>query len=202
MRHRGRRMHEASGKSDVTMLLEAVGSGSPQAADRLFPIVYGELRRLAQSILRGERPGHTLQATALVHEAYVKLVGQDSLGIRGRAEFFAVAAQAMRRILVDHARVRNSQKRGGGGAAMSLSDGVDSAIRDYQDRAVDLEALDNALTRLAAMDGRKARLVELRFFGGLTLTDAADMLGLSVRSAEREWSAARAWLRAAMEERR
>lgn len=195
-------MHEASGKSDVTMLLEAVGSGSPQAADRLFPIVYGELRRLAQSILRGERPGHTLQATALVHEAYVKLVGQDSLGIRGRAEFFAVAAQAMRRILVDHARVRNSQKRGGGGAAMSLSDGVDSAIRDYQDRAVDLEALDNALTRLAAMDGRKARLVELRFFGGLTLTDAADMLGLSVRSAEREWSAARAWLRAAMEERR
>lgn len=184
-------------KSDVTVLLEAVTRGSTEASERLFPLVYDELRRLAQSMLAGERPGHTLQATALVHEAYMKLVGQRSVGWRGRADFMAVAAQAMRRILVDHARGRNREKRGGGAGRMSLDD----AAAVYQERAMDLVALDEALTRLAAMDERKARLVELRFFGGMTMDEAAAMLEIPLRTAERDWTAARAWLRAALEER-
>jgi len=182
--------------SDVTVLLDALARGEAVAADQLFPLVYGELRRLAQSALNGERANHTLQATALVNEAYVKLVGQNSSGWRSRTEFFSVAAQAMRRILVDHARTKKRDKRGGGTPAASLTDSMDL----YEQRAIDLSALDDALTRLAKIDPRKARLVELRFFGGMSMDDAANLLDVPLRTAERDWTVARAWLREEIKE--
>lgn len=177
--------------SDVTVLLDALARGETLAADRLFPIVYAELRRMAQSALNGERPNHTLQATALVNEVYVKIVGQNSTAWQTRAGFFAVAAQAMRRILVDHARTKNRDKRGGGRSPVSL----DGAMALYEERAIDLSALDDAMTNLARLDPRKARLVELRFFGGMTMEDAAALLEIPLRTAERDWTSARAWLR-------
>ena len=185
-----------SANRDVTLLLDALTRGEAVAAEGLFPLVYDELRRLAQSALRSERGNHTLQATTLVHEAYVKFVGQNATGWRTRAEFFAVAAQAMRRILVDHARTRKRDKRGGGVPAASLND----AMGLYEERALDLTALDGALTRLANVDPRKARLVELRFFGGMTMEDAANLLDVPLRTAERDWTAARAWLREELKE--
>lgn len=183
-------------KSDVTMLLDAATRGSAQASEKLFPLVYAELRRLAESILGGERPGHTLQATALVHEVYMKLVGQRTVGWRSRAEFFLIAAKAMRRILVDHARTRNREKRGGGAPVAPL----DEATLLHEERAVDLVALDEALERLAALDARKARLVELRFFGGLSMERVAELTDLPLRTVERDWTTARAWLRAELAE--
>ena len=155
-----------------------------------MPVVYGELRRLAQHYLRRERPDHTLQATALVHEAYQRLVDQRAVTWQNRAHFFGVAAQLMRRILVDHARRHHAAKRGGTALKVSLNDVVLAA----EERAEDLVALDDALNRLAAMDPRQGRVVELRLFGGLTVEETAEVLRISPATVKREWTTAKAWL--------
>jgi RNA polymerase sigma factor (TIGR02999 family) len=178
--------------SDVTQLLDAVARGEPQAADRLLPLVYDELRRLAADYLDRERPGQTLQPTALVHEAYLRLVGQDDAARwQGRTHFLAAAALAMRRILIDNARRKRRQKHGGGHERVGLTDPADP-------RAAEAErvlALDEALTRLAAADPVAGELVQLHTFGGLSVEEAGAHLGLSRATAYREWSFARAWLR-------
>ena len=156
-----------------------------------MPIVYGELHRLAKASLRRERPDHTLQATALVNEAYVRLVGQTRMRWQNRAQFFGTAAQFMRRILVDHARDRLSAKRGAGAPRIEL----DEAILMTQERGIDLLALDAALERLEQLDARQGQLVVLRFFGGLTIEEAAEVLEISPATAKREWVTARMWLR-------
>ncbi len=156
-----------------------------------MPLVYAELRRLADNYLRNERPGHTLQPTALVHEAYMRLAGQEQPDYESRAHFSGVAAQVMRQILVDHARRRNASKRGGGVRPLSLDEGIDAA----EERAGDLIALDDALTALAQQDPKKARLIELRYFGGLTAEEAAEVTSLSVQAVYREIRIANAWLR-------
>jgi RNA polymerase sigma-70 factor (ECF subfamily) len=184
----------ARSPSEVTQLLDAVAGGSKSAAGELLPLVYGELRRLAAAYLRGERADHTLQATALVHEAYLKLADTRAAEWQDRAHFFAVAAQAMRRILVDHARAHGTIKRGGGGGEKQATR-LDAAVALIQERAIDLEALDEALVRLAEIDAQKARIVELRFFGGMSVEEAAEVLGVSSRTVERDWTMARAWLR-------
>jgi RNA polymerase sigma factor (TIGR02999 family) len=176
---------------DVTGLLHAWNDGQPGAVDALMPIVYGELHRLAKAKLRGERPDHTLQATALVNEAYVRLVGQTRMRWQNRAQFFGTAAQFMRRILVDHARDRHAAKRGAGATRVEL----DEAIVATHERGIDLLALDAALERLEQLDERQSRLVVLRFFGGLTIEEAATVLDISPATAKREWVTARIWLR-------
>jgi RNA polymerase sigma factor (TIGR02999 family) len=176
---------------DVTRLLQAWNDGQPGALDALMPIVYGELHRLAKASLRRERPDHTLQATALVNEAYVRLVGQTRMRWQNRAQFFGTAAQFMRRILVDHARDRLSVKRGAGAPRIEL----DEAILTTQERGIDLLALDAALERLEQLDARQGQLVVLRFFGGLTIEEAAEVLEISPATAKREWVTARMWLR-------
>jgi RNA polymerase sigma factor (TIGR02999 family) len=177
--------------SDVTRLLQAWSDGNARALDELMPIVYAQLHRLARAQLRGERPGHTLQATALVHEAYVRLVGQTRIRWQNRAQFFGTAAQLMRRILVDHARERRSAKRGGGATRVEL----DEAFSAAQARDVDLLALDAALERLERLDARQSRLVVLRFFGGLTVDEVAEVLEISPATAKRDWLTAKMWLR-------
>jgi RNA polymerase sigma factor (TIGR02999 family) len=177
--------------SDVTRILSAIERGEPGAPEQLLPLVYDELRKLAAARLARERPGHTLQPTALVHEAYVRLV--DAGGERrwdGRGHFFAAAAEAMRRILVDGARRKRSGKRGGG-LARHAADALELAAPEP---AEDLLALDAALDRLAAKDPVKARLVTLRHFAGLTIAEAAETLGISTTTANRYWAYARAWL--------
>jgi RNA polymerase sigma factor (TIGR02999 family) len=159
------------------------------ARDRLVPLVYDELRRLAQHYLRGERAGHTLQATALVNEAYLRLAEIDRMAFRDRTHFFAMAATVMRRVLVDYARERARGKRGGGVAMTTLDDRVPAA-----DPPVDVVALDRALERLTALDTRQARIVELRFFGGLTVDETAAALDISTATVKREWASAKAWL--------
>jgi RNA polymerase sigma factor (TIGR02999 family) len=181
--------HEAP--PDVTGLLRAWNDGQPGALDALMPIVYGELHRLARAKLRGERPDHTLQATALVNEAYVRLVGQTRMRWQNRAQFFGTAAQFMRRILVDHARDRLAVKRGSGAPRVEL----DEAILATDERGIDLLALDAALERLEQLDARQSQLVVLRFFGGLTIDEAAAVLEISPATAKREWVTARIWLR-------
>ena len=181
----------------VTELLRAWGAGDRTALDALIPVVYSELRRQAQRALRREGAGHTLQPTALVHEAWLRLDGQHDARWESRTQFLAVAAQAMRRVLVDHARTRRALKRGGGGAQVTLGD-ADSAVA-APDRAVDVLALDEALARLATLDPRKARLVELRYFAGLSIPEAAAALGVSQATVGREWSVARMWLRRELE---
>ena len=178
-------------RHDVTRLLESLGSGERDALDALFPLVYGELRRLARSQLSRERPGHTLDSVALVNEAYLKLVGQDDVHWQNRAHFFGVSARAMRAILVDHARARNAAKRGGGGVAIPL-DEVAELLSDEQ--AEHVEQLDEALTRLAAINEEASRTVECLYFAGLTLEETAEALGLSVATVRRRWSFAKAWL--------
>src|SRR6478735_5318936 len=148
----------------ITLMLQEFAGGDKSALDRLMPLVYAELRRLADSYLRRERPGHTLQPTALVHEAYARLVGQDQPDFRSRAHFIGVAAQVMRQILIDHARGRNAVKRGGGQAKCTLDEAVDAAV----ERPLLMIAVDDALNTLAEQDAQKARLIEMRFFGGLT----------------------------------
>jgi len=167
-----------------------MGGGDRAATDELFPLVYDELRRLAAEAMGHERSSHTLQATALVHEAYLRLVGPEE-GWENRGHFFGAAAQAIRRILVDHARARQSLKRGGDWDRVSLDERAMEGTS-----AVDLLALDEALGALAAIDARMARLVELRFFAGLTVDQAAEALGVSPATAAREWQFARAWLHA------
>ncbi len=184
---------------EVTRLLDKACAGSRSAVDRLLPLVYEELRRLAASFLKGERPDHTLQPTALVHEAYLKLLKQESVGFRSRAQFFGVAAKVMRRILVDRARAHAAAKRGGGetrnGCPIQRVP-LDDAVALFQERAIDLVALDEAMSRLAELEDRKSRVVEMRFFGGMSYEEAAQVLGVSVSTVRREWTTARTWLRA------
>lgn len=176
--------------SDVTALLADAARGSAGAAERLFPVVYRELRRIAAVQMRGERSDHTLEPTALVHEAFLRLVGAAGVQPKNRAHFFAIAAQAMRRILVDHARRRKAQKRGSGERPALLIDVADVAA-DPDEYVV---ALHEALVELAELDPRQARIVELRFFGGLTIEEAAEILGVGHATIERDWKLAKAWL--------
>ncbi len=178
-------------ESDVTAILQAWRQGDPDAPARLMPLVYAEMRRLARDHLRRERPDHTLQPTALVHEAYLRLVRQTEVDWKGRAHFYGVAAQTMRRILIDHARARLAGKRGGPQRAVSLDENVLAAS---DDRAAELVALDEALERLARVDPRKSRVVELRFFGGLNGAEAAACLDVSEKTVQRDWRIAKLWL--------
>lgn len=177
--------------SDVTRMLEALQQGNAQAAEELLPRVYDELRRIAAHKMAQEPPGHTLQATALVHEAWLRMMGDGARHFDGRAHFFAVAAEAMRRILVESARRRRSLKRGAGAVGEELDEAhlIQEVPRD------ELLAVDEALDLLAAEDPDCAQLVKLRYFAGLTMEEAAGVLGLSTRNAERLWTYARAWLR-------
>lgn len=175
---------------EVTTLLMNWNGGEAEALDRLLPLVYDELRRIAGRYLRKERQDHTLQTTALVHEAYLRLIDQNQANWQNRAQFFGVAAQMMRRILVDHARGHTADKRGGGVAKLSL----DEAIEIAEQREVDLIALDDALNTLAQLDEQQCRVVELRFFGGLTVEEVAEVMKLSPATIKREWSMAKAWL--------
>jgi RNA polymerase sigma factor (TIGR02999 family) len=175
---------------DITLLLTELQAGNRAAESKLVPLVYDELRRLARRYMRGERAEHTLQPTALVHEAYLRLIGQRDVEWQNRAHFFGVAAQLMRRILVDHARARKAEKRGGSAPKVSL----DETLVFTEAKGADLLALDEALTRLTERDPRQGRIVELRFFGGLTEDEAAEVLGVSTRTVKRDWNVARAWL--------
>jgi len=177
-------------RGDVTQLLERWSAGDRAALDRLVPAVYDELRRMASRYLRHERPQHTLQPTALVHEAFVKLIDQRAVQWQNRAHFFGVAAQLMRRMLVDYARERDAVKRGGRLHRIPLED----APAVTGSNAIDIMAVDTALTRLASLYPDQVRLVELRFFGGLTIEETADVLGWSPGTVKREWTMAKAWL--------
>src|SRR5437868_6455229 len=181
--------------ADVTRILSAIEQGDPRAAEQLLPLVYDELRRLAAQRLAQEKPGQTLQATALVHEAYLRLVGErDTRRWDGRGHFFAAAAEAMRRILVENARRKAGPKAGGNRERVEFA-AVEPAIEDPR---ADLIALDEALTALEAKDPRKADLVRLRYFAGLSVEQAAETLGISVATANKDWSYAKSWLRSAM----
>ena len=175
---------------DVTRLLAAWREGDDKALDSLMPLVQDELARIARRHMGRERPDHTLQTTALVNEAYLRLVNQDGVDWQSRAHFFAASARIMRHILVDHARTRNYNKRGGGAVKVSF----DEAVVVAQDRAPELIALDEALTKLAEMFPRKAQVVELRYFGGLSVEETAEVLGVSNVTVRREWDSAKAWL--------
>lgn len=181
----------------VTQLLAAADGGDPRALDDLFPVVYEDLRRLASAYLGRERSDHTLQPTALVHEAFVRLVGMEASSLQSSHHFFAVAARAMRRVLVDHARRRSAGKRGGGFARMSL----DRLPTEPEARDACLVELDDALNVLATLDERKARVVEFRFFGGLGIEATAAALDVSHATVERDWAFARAWLARMLEDR-
>jgi len=185
--------------ADVTGLLLAWGQGDESAEDRLIVAVYDELRRQAERAMRREGGEHTLQATALVHESYLRLVDQRRVEWRNRAHFFAIASTVMRRILVDHARARLTAKRGGGVVPLSLAGAERGGEHGTDD--VDLLALHEALERLAALDAGQARLVELRYFGGLTIEETAEALDVSPATVKREWALARAWLRRELGER-
>ena len=175
---------------EITRLLADWSNGDRQALEKLTPLVYDELRRLAGRYLRQERVGHTLQSTALVHEAYMKLVGQNNVRWQNRAHFFGIAAQMIRRILVDYARARKADKRGAGAERLSLDEAI--ALPGGQD--LDLVALDDALEGLAKIDARQSRLVELRFFAGLTIEETAEVMQMSLATAKRDWVSAKAWL--------
>jgi RNA polymerase sigma factor (TIGR02999 family) len=184
------------GPEGVTKLLVDWSNGDQAALDQLMPLVYGELRRLAANYLRRERVGHTLQPTALVNEAYLKLIDQKNAKWQNRSQFFGIAAQLMRRVLVDHARQHQAVKRGGADQ-QRLS--VTSAERLVEQPQVDLLALNEALDELTAMDAQQGRLVELRFFGGLSIEETAEVLGVGHATVERDWKLARAWLRRKLE---
>jgi RNA polymerase sigma-70 factor (ECF subfamily) len=179
----------------ITQLLVKWSSGDQDAAERVLPLVYEELRRIAYRQLRREREAHTLQATAIVHEAYMRLVGQEGLEWPSRAHFFAFSAHLIRRILVDHARRRNRAKRGGLAERITLVEVSDLSL----EKSSDLLALDEALSSLEKLDPRKAAVVELKFFGGLTLDEVAEQLGISAETVSREWRRARVWLYTALQ---
>jgi RNA polymerase sigma-70 factor, ECF subfamily len=179
-------------QAQITQLLQQVSSGREEALEQLMPVVYSELRKQAARYLRHERHNHTLQPTALVNEAFIKLIDQRSVRWQNRAHFFGIAAQAMRRIVIDHARARQRIKRGGVQEAVTL----DEAMIAGQSRSIDVLALDEALTRLAAIDERQARIVELRYFAELSVEETAEVTGLSPTTVKREWAMARAWLHA------
>jgi RNA polymerase sigma factor (TIGR02999 family) len=176
---------------DVTQLLVRWRSGDDRAREQLIPVVYDELRRMARRYLANERPGHTLQSTALVHEAYVRLVASQTPDWNDRAHFFGIAAQVMRQILVDHARKRHAARRGADAQRVTL----DAAVALPERKGVDVLALDDALQTLAKLDSQQSRVVELRFFGGLTLEESAEVLGVSVSTVQRDWQTAKVWLR-------
>lgn len=175
---------------EITVMLRRLRDGSPGAADALVPVIYAELRRLAGWFMRRERPGHTLQPTALVHEAYFRLVGQHDVEWQNRAHFFSVAARIMRRILLDFARKRLSARRGGPRQRVTLDD----TLLISEERLDDILIIDESLTRLAKLDERQSRIVELRFFGGLDVDDIARLLDISPITVKRDWNSARAWL--------
>ncbi|MGI8837152.1 MAG: sigma-70 family RNA polymerase sigma factor [Pyrinomonadaceae bacterium] len=175
----------------VTQLLLEWSKGDERALDQLMPLVYAELHRLASAYLSRERSDHTLQPTALVNEAYLRLIDQSSVAWQNRAQFFGIAAQMMRRILVNHARDRHAQKRGGPNAhKLSLTE----AVSFFDDRDLNLTVLDETLTRLETFDPQQSRIIELRFFGGLTIEEVAEVIGISPATVKREWRTAKAWL--------
>jgi len=182
----------------VTELLLASSEGDKAALDALMPAVYDELRRLAQKYLSRERANHTLQTTALVHEAYLRLIDQKAVNWQNRAQFFGIAAQMMRRILINHANQRQAQKREGSATRISLDD----AISFFEKRELDLLALNEALNELAALDSQQAQIVEMRFFGGLTTEEIAEVLGVSAATTKRDWDSAKLWLRRQLSGRR
>ena len=186
-------MSHDPGERDITRLLREWRGGDGRALERLIPLVHGELHELASRHLSRERRDHTLQTTALVNEAYMKLAGQPGVDWQNRAHFFAIAATVMRRILVDHARGKRRRKRGGGEAPVVLDDGALEAPRREVD-VFDAYALDRALSRLEGLDARQARVVELRYFGGMTVEETAEVVGSSPATVNREWAVARAWL--------
>jgi RNA polymerase sigma-70 factor (ECF subfamily) len=179
-----------SSSQELTVLLQQMQRGDRDAGEQAVELVYRELHRIAARELRGERPGHLLQATALIHEAYARLIGTQSLEIQNRSHFFAVASQQMRRIVVDYARSRNAQRRGGGAADIALDDLQVGA----EFRGIDLLMLDEALKELQRMDARSASVVELRFFGGYTDQEVVEVLGVSLATVRRDWEFARSWL--------
>ena len=179
-----------SSQPNITALLNGYSRGDKEALDRLMPIVYDELRRQAARYLRREKAGHTLQTTALIHEAYVRLVDQRNVQWQNRAHFFGIAAQLMRRILVDHARAKKRVKRGGSGVRVSLGE----ATVAVKGQDLDVVALDQALERLAQIDEQQSRVVELRFFSGLSVEETAEVMGISKATVKRDWSMAKAWL--------
>ncbi len=180
----------AQNSHEVTQLLIQWSNGDKAALDKLMPLIYEELRQLARHYMNRERAGHTLQTTALVNEAYLRLINRKQVHWQNRAHFFAIAAHLMRSILVDHARSHAYAKRGGGARKIAL----DEALAVSQQRAADVVALDDALKRLAEIDRQQSRIVELKFFGGLTIEETAEVLGLSPATIKREWSTAKAWL--------
>lgn len=184
-------------RDEVTNLLRSWGRGEEDAANRLLAAIYDDLHAQAARAMRREGGEHTLQATALVHEAYLRLVDQRHVDWKNRAHFFAIAAQSMRRVLVDHARGRLAEKRGGGVEKVTLSD---AAVGAHDDDAVDVLALHDALERLAALDPDQARVVELRYFGGMNIDETAEALGISAATVKREWAVARAWLKRELSE--
>jgi RNA polymerase sigma factor (TIGR02999 family) len=177
--------------SNVTQMLHDWSHGDREVLDKLVPVVYEELRRQATRYLKRERPGHTLQTTALIHEAYIRLIDQKNVHWQNRAHFYAIAAQLMRRILVDHARSRQAAKRGGSDIKLPLEE----AMIVSEGREIDLVALDEALERLAAIDPQQSRVVELKFFSGMSVEETAEVLGVSTRTVKRDWNVAKAWLR-------
>lgn len=184
------RQNPGSVRPGVTEVLQRISGGDPGAVDRLLPLVYDELRALARREMRRERSDHTLQPTALVHEAYLKLARLNRLEWRDRAHFFAAAAGTMRRVLVSHARRKRAEKRGGGAKDVPLENVVLAA----RERPEDVLALDEALARLADLDSRQAQVVECRFFAGMSVPETAEALGISPATVKRDWTAARAWL--------
>src|SRR5260370_28579554 len=182
---------ESSPPGEITLLLAQMKDGNAEAASQLIPLVYDELRHLADYYMQQERSDHTLQPTALVHEVFLRLVAQEPLDWQGRSHFFAVAAKAMRRILVDHARKHSADKRGGEHRRVPLDENLVQEIRATEE----LISLDEALDRLATRDPQQCRVVELRYFGGLTVDETACVLGISARTVKRDWNVARAWLR-------
>jgi RNA polymerase sigma factor (TIGR02999 family) len=181
---------EPSGSNEVTVLLQAWSNGNKEALDRLTPLIYREVHRIARRLMAGQRPNHTLQATALVNEAYLRLVDMQQARWQDRAHFLALCARAMRQILVDHARSRDSIKRGGGQVRLVLAEGLAAGSSPE----ANILELDDALNRLAARDPRKSQVIELRFFGGLSVEETAEALKISPETVHRDWKLARAWL--------
>ena len=177
-------------QTEATNLLIDYSRGARDGLDELFPVVYDELKRLARNYLNRERAGHTLQPTALVHEAYMRLIDQRAVDWQNRAQFFGIAAQMMRRILINHAETRAAEKRGGDAAKV----GLDAASNFFERQELDVLELDDALLRLALIDADQAKIVELKFFGGMTNEEAAEVTGVSLATVKREWSMAKAWL--------
>jgi RNA polymerase sigma-70 factor, ECF subfamily len=182
---------------DITALLQDWSNGNQTALDKLMPLVYGELRRQASRYLSKERPGHTLQTTALIHEAYLKLLGKNEIEWQNRTHFFSIASTAMRQILVDYARERHREKRGGLAENLPLDEAFQIASNE---KSVDLIALDDALNRLAKMDARQAKVVELRYFSGLSIDETAEVLGIANSTVRLDWNLAKAWLKQEIEQ--